>query len=173
MIYIKADTVYRLGNYEYSLQWRDAPESTQYAALKFGAWMLELKGHLQDKINGKSKVHILLHNFSLPTHERNPNIQIADEIHPQCQFHPIISFYYINNNDNHRLHTTVPSRLFSDSSRLQRWSGPAWVLRSVSFHPYLFLTPTLNTRSYSSYTAVATEKTRHTSYASSGVARRW
>jgi len=52
----QANTVYRLGNYEYSLQWRDAPESAQYAALKYGAWMLELKGHLQDKIDGKMEV---------------------------------------------------------------------------------------------------------------------
>jgi acid phosphatase len=63
-LFIKANTVYRIGSYEYSLQWRDAPESAQYAALKFGAWMLELKGHLQDKISGKSKVLTLL---SFPT----------------------------------------------------------------------------------------------------------
>ncbi|KAG6867355.1 hypothetical protein C0993_003853, partial [Termitomyces sp. T159_Od127] len=50
-----ADTVYRLGNWEYSWQFRDAPESAQFSTLKYGAWVLELQGHLQDKINGQSQ----------------------------------------------------------------------------------------------------------------------
>lgn len=50
--------VYRLGNYEYSLIWRDTPLSAKLSALTYGAWVLELKGHLQDKISGK-QVHFL------------------------------------------------------------------------------------------------------------------
>ncbi|GLB40973.1 putative phosphoglycerate mutase-like protein [Lyophyllum shimeji] len=63
-----ADTVYRIGNWEYSWQFRDAPESAQYSTLKYGAWILELKGHLQDKISGKSKmkyVHNVAHDGSI------------------------------------------------------------------------------------------------------------
>ncbi|KAG6828631.1 hypothetical protein H0H92_007223 [Tricholoma furcatifolium] len=50
-----ADTVYRLGNWEYSWQFRDAPQSAQYSTLHYGAWVLELQGHLQDIISGQSK----------------------------------------------------------------------------------------------------------------------
>jgi hypothetical protein len=52
----QANTVYRLGNWEYSWQWRDAPESTQYATYKYGPWFLELQSHLEAKISGASKV---------------------------------------------------------------------------------------------------------------------
>ncbi|KAG6856864.1 hypothetical protein H0H87_012681 [Tephrocybe sp. NHM501043] len=63
-----ANTVYRLGNWEYSWQYRDAPESAQYAALKYGAWVLELQGHLQDRISGKSSMkyfHNIAHDGSV------------------------------------------------------------------------------------------------------------
>lgn len=63
-----ADTVYRLGSWEYSYQFRDAPASAKYAALRYGAWVLELKGHLQDKVDGKSKVkyiHNVAHDGSM------------------------------------------------------------------------------------------------------------
>ena len=53
--YHQANTVYRLGNWELSRLFRDAPDSTAYSALSFGGWILELKGHLQDKISGTSK----------------------------------------------------------------------------------------------------------------------
>jgi acid phosphatase len=51
-----ADTVYRLGNWEYSYLWRDAPSSAMYSALHFGAWLIELKAHLQTKIDGSNPV---------------------------------------------------------------------------------------------------------------------
>lgn len=51
-----ADTVYRLGNYEYSYIYRDAPDSAKYAALKYGAWMLELSDHIKKSIDGSNKV---------------------------------------------------------------------------------------------------------------------
>ncbi|KAG6853272.1 hypothetical protein C0991_005543 [Blastosporella zonata] len=63
-----ANTVYRLGNWEYSWQFRDAPESAQYSALHYGAWILELQGHLQDKISGKSQMkyfHNIAHDGSV------------------------------------------------------------------------------------------------------------
>jgi len=53
---LQADTVYRLGNWEYSYLYRDAPASTMYSALKYGAWVLELKDHLQSSVSGRSKV---------------------------------------------------------------------------------------------------------------------
>ena len=53
---LQANTVYRLGNWEYSYLYRDSPASAQYAALRYGAWVLELKAHLQAKAKGTSKV---------------------------------------------------------------------------------------------------------------------
>ncbi|KAF5349022.1 hypothetical protein D9758_012690 [Tetrapyrgos nigripes] len=64
----EADTVYRLGNWEYSYYFRDADNSSLYSALHYGAWILELKGHLEDKISGKSEVkyfHNVAHDGSV------------------------------------------------------------------------------------------------------------
>uniref|UniRef100_D8QLW7 Acid phosphatase n=1 Tax=Schizophyllum commune (strain H4-8 / FGSC 9210) TaxID=578458 RepID=D8QLW7_SCHCM len=52
----EADTVYRLGNWEYSYIYRDAANSTLYSALKYGAWVLELRAHLENAITGESTV---------------------------------------------------------------------------------------------------------------------
>ncbi|KAF4621615.1 hypothetical protein D9613_012605 [Agrocybe pediades] len=63
-----ANTVYRLGNWEYSYLYRDAPASAKYSALRYGAWVLELRGHLQDQVNKKSKlkyVHNIAHDGSM------------------------------------------------------------------------------------------------------------
>lgn len=54
----EADEVYRLGNYEYSYYYRDAESSTAYAALHYGAWVLELTAHLTDVVQGKSEVNV-------------------------------------------------------------------------------------------------------------------
>ncbi|KDR79193.1 hypothetical protein GALMADRAFT_243093 [Galerina marginata CBS 339.88] len=64
----EANTVYRLGNWEYSYQFRDAPQSAQYAALRYGVWVSELKAHLQAKVDGTSKVkyfHNVAHDGSM------------------------------------------------------------------------------------------------------------
>ncbi|KAF9527468.1 histidine phosphatase [Crepidotus variabilis] len=58
-----ANTVYRLGNWEYSYLYRDAQASAEYAALRYGAWVLELRGHLQAKMDGNSKLKYL-HNVA-------------------------------------------------------------------------------------------------------------
>ncbi|KAG7095876.1 hypothetical protein E1B28_006566 [Marasmius oreades] len=64
----EANTVYRLGNYEYSYYFRDAVNSTAYSALHFGAWFVELKARLEGKINGSSGVkyyHNIGHDGSM------------------------------------------------------------------------------------------------------------
>ncbi|KAF5389959.1 hypothetical protein D9757_003560 [Collybiopsis confluens] len=64
----QADTVYRLGNYEYSYYYRDAPQSTLYSSLHYGAWVLELAGHLRQQMEGKSQVryfHNIAHDGSI------------------------------------------------------------------------------------------------------------
>lgn len=52
----QADTVYRLGSWEYSYLFRDASDSAAYSALHYGAFALELKSHLADVMQGKSKL---------------------------------------------------------------------------------------------------------------------
>ncbi|KAF8191394.1 histidine phosphatase [Mycena galopus ATCC 62051] len=62
----EANTVFRLGNWEYSYYWRDAPASTQYSALHYGSWFLELKGHIQAVAAGQSKYyHNIAHDGSV------------------------------------------------------------------------------------------------------------
>ena len=48
--------MYRLGNWEYSYKYRDAPNSAQFSTLTYGAWVLELKAHLQAQVDGTSKI---------------------------------------------------------------------------------------------------------------------
>ncbi|KAF8347557.1 phosphoglycerate mutase-like protein, partial [Amanita rubescens] len=64
----QADTVYRIGNWEYSYMFRDAPESTAYSALHYGAWVRELQSRLENKMNGSSElvyVHNIAHDGSI------------------------------------------------------------------------------------------------------------
>lgn len=64
----QANTVYRIGNWEYSYIFRDAPDSTAYSALHYGAYVLELKSRLESKINGTSGlkyVHNVAHDGSI------------------------------------------------------------------------------------------------------------
>ncbi|KAL9709558.1 hypothetical protein Ac2012v2_007297 [Leucoagaricus gongylophorus] len=64
----EADTVYRLGSWEYSYLFRDASDSAAYSALHYGAFALELKSHLADVMQGKSKlkyVHNVAHDGSV------------------------------------------------------------------------------------------------------------
>ncbi|KAJ7261287.1 histidine phosphatase [Mycena haematopus] len=64
----EADTVFRLGNWEYSYYWRDASESAQYSALHYGSWFLELQGHLEAVAAGQSKMkyfHNIAHDGSV------------------------------------------------------------------------------------------------------------
>lgn len=59
-----ANTIYRLGHYEYAYRWRGAANSTLYSALKMGAWFTELRAHLQTAAEGGSKLKYL-HKYVL------------------------------------------------------------------------------------------------------------
>lgn len=43
----EANTIYRLGHWEYGHIYRGSETSTAYSALKMGAWFTELAAHLQ------------------------------------------------------------------------------------------------------------------------------
>ncbi|KAJ6606452.1 phosphoglycerate mutase-like protein [Mycena vulgaris] len=64
----EANTVFRLGNWEYSYYFRDAPNSALYSALHYGAWFLELRAHLAAAVAGQSKIkyfHNIAHDGSV------------------------------------------------------------------------------------------------------------
>ncbi|KAF2089877.1 histidine acid phosphatase-like protein [Saccharata proteae CBS 121410] len=59
----QADTVYRLGQYEYSYQYRDNPQSLPAAVSSFGIWCAELAEHIRDSISGNSNI-VYRHNVA-------------------------------------------------------------------------------------------------------------
>ncbi|KAF2132076.1 histidine acid phosphatase-like protein [Dothidotthia symphoricarpi CBS 119687] len=64
----QADTVYRLGQYEYSFIHRDAPQSLQAAVGSYGVFLAELAQNIRDAISGKGPVryrHNVAHDGSV------------------------------------------------------------------------------------------------------------
>jgi 2-phosphoxylose phosphatase len=59
-----ADAVYRLGHWEYSQIYRDAPASFPASSASYGVWAAELVAHIRDFINGNSKDVIYFHNVA-------------------------------------------------------------------------------------------------------------
>ncbi|KAI0867872.1 histidine acid phosphatase [Hypoxylon argillaceum] len=48
-----ADTVYRLGEWEYSYMYRDAPQSLAASVASYGVWIAELAAHLRAVVEGE------------------------------------------------------------------------------------------------------------------------
>ncbi|KAF1958994.1 histidine acid phosphatase-like protein [Byssothecium circinans] len=64
----QADTVYGLGQYEYSFIYRDSPESLQAAVGSYGVFLAELTQNIRDRVSNKSSViyrHNVAHDGSL------------------------------------------------------------------------------------------------------------
>lgn len=59
----QANTVYRLGQYEYSFIYRDSPQSLQAAVGSYGVWLAELAQNIRDAVAGKSDI-IYRHNVA-------------------------------------------------------------------------------------------------------------
>lgn len=59
----QANTVYRLGQYEYSFIYRDSPLALQASVGSYGVWLAELAHNIRDHISGKSAV-IYRHNVA-------------------------------------------------------------------------------------------------------------
>jgi hypothetical protein len=59
----QADTVYRLGQYEYSFIYRDSPKSLQAAVGSYGVFLAELAQNIRDRVSGKSVI-IYRHNVA-------------------------------------------------------------------------------------------------------------
>jgi len=96
----EADTVYRLGNWEYSYEYRDAPNSAWFSTLTYGAWILELKAHLQANVDGTSKIkyfHNIAHDGSI-----SPLLgflQIAEMVWPGMGSEVAFELYKANQSD--------------------------------------------------------------------------
>ena len=58
-----ADTVYRLGNWEYSQIYRDSSASLTASTATFGVWIAELANHLREVMAGETDV-IYYHNIA-------------------------------------------------------------------------------------------------------------
>ncbi|KAF9878492.1 hypothetical protein CkaCkLH20_03984 [Colletotrichum karsti] len=58
-----ADAVYRLGNWEYSQMYRDAPDSLTASVASWGVWVAELATHLRAVVAGQSEV-VYFHNVA-------------------------------------------------------------------------------------------------------------
>ncbi|KAG8674272.1 hypothetical protein FPOAC1_000236 [Fusarium poae] len=58
-----ANTVYRLGQWEYSQIYRDAPASLAASATSWGVWIAELASHFRQVMSGKQDI-LYLHNFA-------------------------------------------------------------------------------------------------------------
>jgi acid phosphatase len=64
----QTDTVYRLGQYEYSYIYRGAPQSLPYGTASYGIWLAELVQSMRDVIAGTSKTkyrHNVAHDGSI------------------------------------------------------------------------------------------------------------
>jgi hypothetical protein len=63
-----ANAVFRLGEWEYSYIYRDAPESLAASTGSFGVWIAELTQNIRDVVDGKSRAvyrHNIAHDGSL------------------------------------------------------------------------------------------------------------
>lgn len=60
----EAEEVFRLGQYEYSYLYRDAPESLSYSVASYGIYMAELAQNLRDVMEGKCAGRKYRHNVA-------------------------------------------------------------------------------------------------------------
>ncbi|KAK6523955.1 hypothetical protein TWF281_001912 [Arthrobotrys megalospora] len=64
----QADTVFRLGQYEYSYIYRDSPRSLEAATGSFGVWVAELACNIRSMVSGRSTIkyrHNIAHDGSI------------------------------------------------------------------------------------------------------------
>ncbi|PGH14405.1 hypothetical protein AJ79_03048 [Helicocarpus griseus UAMH5409] len=59
-----ADTIFRLGQFEYSYLYRDAPTSLEASAGSIGVFVAEVAQHIRDQIQGTDKERIYRHNVA-------------------------------------------------------------------------------------------------------------
>ncbi|PGH13163.1 hypothetical protein AJ80_06408 [Polytolypa hystricis UAMH7299] len=59
-----ADTVFRLGQFEYSYIYRDAPTSLAASTASLGVWVAELAQHIRDQVAGRDGQMLYRHNVA-------------------------------------------------------------------------------------------------------------
>ncbi|KAK2740630.1 hypothetical protein FQN57_005999 [Myotisia sp. PD_48] len=60
----QADTIFRLGQFEYSYVYRDSPTSLAASSSSIGIWLAEVAQHLRDQIAGKDGKMLYRHNVA-------------------------------------------------------------------------------------------------------------
>jgi acid phosphatase len=89
-----ATTVFNLGNYEYSYIYRDAPQSFDYARVKFGVYANELKGRLLSWMTGGGGVrywHNVAHDGSVAL--LLGLLQVAEMVWPGMGSEVVVELY--------------------------------------------------------------------------------
>ena len=61
-----ADAIYRLGNWEWAYRYLRGPQALRLSALRMGAWVRELLGHVHDNIAGRAPVTTSSKGFDEP-----------------------------------------------------------------------------------------------------------
>ena len=61
---MKANAVYRLGQFEYGYNFRNAPDSARWATLHYGAYLLELAANLRTAMEGRPGAMLYRHNVA-------------------------------------------------------------------------------------------------------------
>lgn len=56
--------MYRLGQFEYAYNFRNAQNSTRWATLHYGAWLLELAANLRVAMEGRTGAMLYRHNVA-------------------------------------------------------------------------------------------------------------
>ena len=89
-----ANTVFRLGQYEYSYIYRGAPESFNYARAKYGVFANELKSRLKQRISGSGGVRYT-HNIA---HDESVSLllgllQVAEMVWPGMGSEVVVELY--------------------------------------------------------------------------------
>ncbi|KAF3940770.1 hypothetical protein ABW19_dt0207918 [Dactylella cylindrospora] len=113
----QADTVYRLGQYEYSFIYRDSQESLQAAMGSYGIWIAELAQNIRDSIAGRSKIkyrHNVAHDGSIA--RLLSILQIESMVWPGTGAEVVFEIYKKNDTDKHYVRILWGGRTLASSN---------------------------------------------------------
>ncbi|EPS40315.1 hypothetical protein H072_5879 [Dactylellina haptotyla CBS 200.50] len=112
----QADSVYRIGMYEYSYIHRDSPRSLDAALGSYGVFVAELVHNIRAKISGQSKIKYL-HNIA---HDGSISrllslLQVEKMIWPGMGAELVFEVYKRKDKDNHVVRVLWGGRVFESS----------------------------------------------------------
>ena len=127
-----ADTVYRLGHWEYSQMYRDHPDSLPSSAARYGVWPAELAAHLREVMSGKRET-LYLHNVA---HDGSVSLllsilQLEEMVWPGMGAEVVFELYKKDDDDDKK---PRPSRASGELVRRQECSDNG-CFRELAKHP--------------------------------------